>query len=223
MGNCNINCCKCIEKKETKFIHNISLNSNISHETRLKLLRPIDLSKIIINPKSNMDNKKDEKNYIYTIEENSRKERFNDNTNEDYNDKDIFIKYFKKKIKDRNLSPNKRYDNFLDTLKKENEKENNSHFIIRDNNKLIDGEDKEEDIEVKDIKSPLILPRYFRTNFKSNKNSYMKYFEKIEESKNNLDMTHKYKIKPNNIINSFPIKYNYQKDKYITYFTDDNI
>ena len=51
----------------------------------------------------------------------------------------------------------------------------------------------------------------------------MKYFEKIEESKNNLDMTHKYKIKPNNIINSFPIKYNYQKDKYITYFTDDNI
>ena len=63
-------------------------------------------------------------------------------------------------------------------------------------------------------KTPINVPVCLRTNFKRAKNTYSKYFDKIEDSKQNLDMTDNNKNRQKKISNIFPTKYN-QKDKYI--------
>ena len=207
MGNCNINCCKSIEKKETQFnpISNYSYCSSINiHLNKLKQLNPINISKILVQ-----NNNKKDKNYFHSSEdEKNSMKKYTDNTYSDTNYKDISFKYSKKTTKDRFQSPNNRYT----IISGKSKRKENFYNNIR-----------EEDVEIDEIKSPLIFPRYLRTNFKNSKNSiYSKYFENIEECRKSLELTLKVKNPQNNISNYFPIKYNYQRDKYITYFTDDN-
>ena len=220
MGNCNIDCCKCIEKKETQFnpISNHSyISSNTIHINKLKQLNPINLSKILIIQNS----KQEDKNRLYPLEDekNYSIKKYSENTYSDTNYKDISFKYSKKTTKDRFPSQNNRYVVISDNLKRK-EKLNS----INKNNSLNEN-NKEEDVEINEIKSPLICPRYLLTNFKNSKNNsiYSKYFENIEDFRKNLELTQKVKNPQNNISSYFPIRYNYQRDKYITYFTDDNL
>ena len=62
------------------------------------------------------------------------------------------------------------------------------------------------------------MPRYFH-NYNTLKNKTNK--KNLEESSKDLDLTGNYQSF--RLSNMLPIKYNYHKDKYITYFTDDNI
>ena len=217
MGNCNIDCCKCIEKKETQFntISNHSyITSNSIYINKLKQLNPINISKILVH-----NNKKDDKNNLYALEDEKSysTKKYTENTYSDTNYKETSFKYSKKTTKDRFKSQNNRYIIIPDNLKRKEK------ITIIKNNKFNSENNKEEDVEINEIKSPLICPRYLRTNFKNSKNSiYSKYFENIEDCRKNLELTQKVKNPQNNISNYFPIKYNYQRDKYITYFTDDN-
>jgi len=238
MGNCNLDCCKCIDKKETQ-INNLSSHSNNkfkNNKYKLNQIRPIEVSQLLVLQNNTKDNINDEKNSIYTLEneKNILKEKYNNNTHSDTNHRDISLKYSKKGKKERFFSPNYRYDNIFNILKsktKEKEKEKDKNIK---NNKYKDKENKEnkdnnylckeEDVEINDSKSPNIVPRFFHTNYKRSKiTMYSKYFENINESKKELDMTGRNKNTTNKISNIFPIKYNYSKDKYITYFTDENI
>ena len=65
--------------------------------------------------------------------------------------------------------------------------------------------------------------RYYNTNFKSSNVSFIKYFEKIEDNSKNFDMTDNSKVSQIRLTKIFPFKFNYQKDKYINYFADDDI
>ena len=67
------------------------------------------------------------------------------------------------------------------------------------------------------------MERYNNTNFKSSNVSFLKYFEKIEDNSKNFDMTANDRNDHKRLSNIFPIKFNYQKEKYINYFADDSI
>ena len=231
MGNCNINCCKCIEKKETQYnqISNRSNKTSSNHKNKLKQNMQIDYSHIFIIQENNEENKKAEKNTLNTLEEDkySINKRNNESIYIDINNKDVSFKYSKKTTKDKFYNPNNRYQNMIDTFRrKEIEKENNINLNIDkiNDNKLNNESNQEEDVVINEIKSPPITPRYLRPKFNTAKNSpYSKCFERIEDCKKNLEQTEKLKNRPYRITHFFPIKYNYQKDKYITYFTDDNL
>ena len=50
-----------------------------------------------------------------------------------------------------------------------------------------------------------------------------KYFEKLEDNSKNFDMTENHREERKRYTQTFPIKFNYEKDKYINYFADDSI
>ena len=221
MGNCNLDCCKCIDKKETQFnqISSRSLCSNSFHNKRQYQIRPLELANLLVIQK---DVKSDE--YTFEDEKNNKEKKYNDNTHSDTNYKDISFKYSKKSIVDKFYCPNNRYDNALDSLRRINPEKKINQKIdkkIRDFKTI----NREENVETNETKSPLIPPRYFLTNIKTSKNNiYCKYFENVEDSKNNQDITDTCKIKQNNLSSIFPLKYKNKTEKYITYFTDnDNI
>ena len=208
MGNCNMDCCKCIDKKETQFIKisNLSNQSNIYNRNKLNQIRPIEISQII---------------FIQKDDENKN----NENTNSDTNYKDISFKYSKKLIKDKFYSPNKRYDNVIPDSLRSKTKEKKSNSAIKNNKKKekkhSDEYNKEEDIVINENISPILSPRFLSTNFKTAKSAYSSYFEKIKDCRKKLEMTDKCKKSQNKISNIFPVKYN-QKKKYITFFTDND-
>ena len=210
MGNCNLDCCKCIDRKETQFsqIAYRSFSSNSYHKKRPNQISPIEISNLLVLQK---EIKSDEN--TFEDEKINKEKKYNENTRQDTYNKDISFKYSKKYIKDKFYSPNNRYDNILDTLKRKNQN-------IITGKKYIN---KEENIENNETKSPLITPRYFNTNFKTKKNNtYSKYFENNEDSKNNHNLSGNCKIKQNNLSSIFPFKYKYKTEKYITYFTDND-
>ncbi len=241
MGNCNMNCCRCIDKKETQINQMPSLSHKLSkcHTNKINQIRPIDISQILILQNNNKDYANDEKTSLYTLdnEKNTGRKKYNNNTISDLNG-DISLKYSKKKIKERFYSPNNRYDNIFETyksktkeiekektldMKNNNNKENNEDKKNKGNKENNDFFNKEEDAEINDSKSPNIIPRYLHTNFKTATNSaYSRYFDEIDNEKKKFVMTENNKNKTNNN-NIHPIKYNYLKDKYITYFTDENL
>ena len=212
MGNCNLKCCSCIEKKDTQYNQIASLPSGKSEPNQSLQRRECDFYDFLKFQNNNINKEKiQSKTSIHNIEDyknRGNENRYNEKTKET-NYKELSFKYSKKETNDRLHSPNNRYDNLFDTIKYEKNKIDK----YNENN-----ENKEEDIVVYERKSPTIRPRYFRTNFKTMKNNtYNKYFDKIEDAKKKLDMTENYH---NKLSNLFPIKYN--KDKYITYFTNDN-
>ena len=220
MGNCNMDCCKSIDKRETQFIQ-LSSKSNNFNPKKFNQIRPIEYSQIEFSSKDNIENKNEENKMIYGNEKKKIK-KYNENTNSDTNYKDITIKYSKKLVNDRFYSPNNRYDKNCQLLKsKTNENKNNNNNSLKIDNKDNNDYNKEEDIEINEKKSPIITPRYI-TNYKTAKSTYSKYFEHIEECRQKLEMTDKGKNRPNNISNIFPIKYN-KKKKYITFFTEDDL
>ena len=212
MGNCNLKCCSCIERKDTYYNQISSHPSQKREFNQSQQNRECDFYDLLTFQNIFINNeKKQVKTNVHTIEDYKNKNnwnKYNEKTKET-NYKEISFKYSKKETNDRYYSPNNRYDNIFDTIKYEKNKIDK----YNENN-----ENKEEDIVVYERKSPTITPRYFRTNFKTIKNNtYNKYFDKIEDAKKKLDMTENYH---NKITNLFPIKYN--KDKYITYFTNDD-
>ena len=208
MGNCNMGCCRCIEKKETNQISTRLYKSSF-HKNKLNKNRSLDISHILIDPKDNTENKKLDNHSLFHLNRKEEKNKVKKNNNEKtnfQNYKDISFKHSRNSTKDRFYSPNNRYIN-----------NNNTN-----DNKDFNEYNKEEDFEIIAKHSPTNSPRNVTTNFKTNKNTHSKYFDKIEECKKNLDMTENNKNKQNKMLNNFPIKYN-EKNKYINYFTDDNI
>ena len=227
MGDCNLECCRCIEKKETQFNQissQPSFNNNL-YINRCNQIKCLGYSDLIIQ-KNNKDSRSEKKSSIQTIEEekNFGKKKYDDKTKPDSNYKEISLKYSRNNTRNRFYSPNNRYQNNLDNLYGEirkktinNTKNNNCEYFENYG-------DNEEDIVIVERKSPPIRTRYFHTNFRKLKNNtYNKYFDKIEDNKKELDMTEFYKKYQNINNNTFQVKYNYHKDKYITYFTDDNM
>ena len=212
MGNCNLKCCSCIERKGT-YYNQITSHPSYKSELNQSLhSRECGFYNLLTFQNMNINNEKIQgKTITHTIEDYKNKKNSNkyDEKTKETNYKEISFKYSKKETNDRLYSPNNRYDNIFDTIKYEKNKIDK----YNENN-----ENKEEDIVVYERKSPTIRPRYFRTNFKTMKNNtFNKYFDKIEDAKKKLDMTEN---NHNKISNLFPINYN--KDKYITYFTNDN-
>ena len=96
------------------------------------------------------------------------------------------------------------------TIKKENNNDNNFN--------------KEKEVKMKDVKFQNITPRYLHTDFKTDKNIvHSRYFDEIGKDKNKLQLNGNNKKRISNNENTFPKRYSNLKDKYITYFTDENI
>ena len=235
MGNCNMDCCRCIDRKETQINQMPSLSQKLSkcHKNKLNQIRPIEFSQILILQTNNKDNANDEKTSLYTLEneKNTVRKKYNNNTLSDING-DILLKYSKKNQKEKFYSPNNRYvnDNIntFETLKsktKEMEKDQSSKdiYIKKEKNNEIYF-NKEKEVEMIDAKSQNITPRYLHTDFKTDKNSvYSKYFDDIEKDKNKFELNGNNKKRINNYEKTIPKRYNNLKEKYITYFTDENI
>jgi len=219
MGNCNMECCRYIDKKETQ-INQISNKPSYAknyYKNRMNQIKPSHLPKLLIQ-KNNRDeeNKTQQNNSIHFIEDgmNTRRKIFNENTKSDFSYREISLKFSKKTTLDRSYSPNTRYEHLSDTLKSDKNKDNEK--LNEKNNYRPD-----EDLVIINRRSPDIMPRYFH-NYNTLKNkTNKKNLEKLEEFSKDLDLTGNYQSY--RLSNMFPIKYNYHKDKYITYFTDDNI
>ena len=117
----------------------------------------------------------------------------------------------KKKLYPENIDKNQsnkdnQYSNILNF-------DTNTKYFEEINNK--EGADEEK-------KSNFTL-RYNNTNINSANASFLKYFEKIEDNSKNFDMTLNDKNNKKRLSNIIPIRFNYQKEKYINYFADDSI
>ena len=220
MGNCNLNCCRCIEKKETQ-LNQISTNhldtSTKNDECKDKIvpIKIIECSKYVSTQKENKDSKYEEKISFYSLDDDDKNEtkrsnktnKFNETTQSCTNSKDVSFIFSKKNI-------NSRYDCSTPELnlksnKNDTNKENNNFDNISEYN-------NEEDEEINEKIKPFNSYGYYSIDFKkSNFNIYYFDNKNIEDKK-----TQGINIKHSNI---FPYKYNYQKDKYISYFSDDNI
>ena len=211
-------CCRYIDKKDTQ-INQISNKPSFAKNLykNRNQIKPLNLPKLLIQ-KNNRDeeNKTQQNKSIHAIEDDilTKRKILNENTKSDFSPREISLKFSKKTTLDRSYSPNTRYEHLCDTLKSDK---------MRDNEKLNEKNNykHDEDMVIINRKSPDIMPRYFH-NYNTLKNKVnKKNLEKLEESSKDLDLTGNYQSY--RLSSMFPIKYNYHKDKYITYFTDDNI
>ena len=209
MGNCNLNCCKCIEKKETKInqisLHNQYINDIIPINTK-------DCLKYIIIQKDNKDSKLEEKVSFYSLDDDEKNEtkrtyKYNETTQSFTNSKDVSYNFSKKNINDRYFDRDPEIN--LKNEEKDVNKEVTNYQIGNDIN-------KDENEKISNINKKVNNYGYHSINMKkSNYNIY--YFESKNMDNNinqGIDLNHSHII---------PNKYNYQKDKYISYFTDDNL
>lgn len=209
MGNCNLNCCKCIEKKETK-INQISL-----HKQYINDIIPIntkDCLKYIIIQKDNKDSKLEEKVSFYSLDDDEKNEtkrtnKYNETTQSFTNSKDVSYNFSKKNINERY------FDRDPEINLKNEEKDVNKKVT---NYQIINNSNKDENEKRSNINKKVNNYGCYSINMKkSNYNIY--YFESKNMDDNinqGIDLNHSHII---------PNKYNYQKDKYISYFTDDNL
>ena len=195
-----VNCCNCIEKKETQLnqISNQRCTKNSNSKNRISAIKTIEF----INLKDTKKNKFEDKLSFFSLDEeekNATKRSNKSNTNK-YNEttqsytisKDISFKYTKKDENTKYFQEIKSEDKIND-LNIENNKDENCETININN------------------------PKYYNTDCKrSNFNIYFNSYDinKIDEN-NSQGFTLNYSNS-----NCFPIKYNYRKDKYISYFTD---
>lgn len=211
-GNCDLDCFYCIEKKETKF-DILAKNNNriipkkdaILSQVRQAEYRLVSGNKIIKN---------DDITSVFTIDENTFRKKFNEISEThlmgNNNSKDISQQITKRKLIIDNNEQNQN-----------NQDNQNSNILNLDTNaKYFDEINKEAVNEEKKSESTL---RYNNTNFKSANVSFLKYFEKIEDNSKNFEMTAIDKNTQRRLTNIFPIKFNYEKEKYINYFADDSL
>ena len=211
-GNCDLDCFYCIEKKETKF-DILAKNNNriipkkdaILSQVRQAEYRLVSGNKIIKN---------DDITSVFTIDENTFRKKFNEISEThlmgNNNSKDISQQITKRKLIIDNNEQNQN-----------NQDNQNSNILNLDTNaKYFDEINKEAVNEEKKSESTL---RYNNTNFKTANVSFLKYFEKIEDNSKNFEMTAIDKNTQRRLTNIFPIKFNYEKEKYINYFADDSL
>lgn len=208
MGNYNLNCCNCIEKKDTQFItiSNNHYSSNIIYKKRKIPIKTIEFSKLNSQRENNTYSLEEDDKYM-----SKRSNKCNEITQSNTNYKDTTIKC---------SIPRKNYknENIFQDL-------NNDYKIGDINTKSNNGEtkedfNKEKNIDVDEKCSNFISLRYYNTEFKKSiLNIYLEHFnnKKDKNNKNGIDDSDGL-----NRSNKFPLKYNYQKDKYISFFTDES-
>ena len=208
MGNCNLNCCNCIEKKETQINH-ISNKKDESeiYKNRINPIKKIEFSNFV------KDNKYDASFYSLDDDDKNATKRTNKTNTNKLNDTTQSISFYK----DISFKYSKKIENnlFNETANKNkndlniNVKEDKDIFIYE--NKKID-----EFTETNNGKREFNNLKYYNTDFKKSKFSiYLNYVnnKNIDNNNQGISINHS---------NVFPLRYNYQKDKYISYFTEDN-
>ena len=215
MGNCSycdIDCFYCIEKKETKFDF---INPNIKKiipkkEPSFSQVRQAEYTFVSTNKRI----KNDDITSVFTIDDNTLKKKFNESHESHLlgyiNSKEMSLQIQKQKLYTENIDKNQTNKDIHDS----------NLLNFETNTKYFDEINKEGTEEEK--KSDFTL-RYNNTNINSANVSFLKYFEKIEDNSKNFDMTLNDKNNKKRLSNILPIKFNYQKEKYINYFADDSI
>ena len=215
MGNCSycdIDCFYCIEKKETKFdFINPNINKIIpKKEPSFSQVRQAEYTFVSANKRI----KNDDITSVFTIDDNTLKKKFNESHESHLlgyiNSKEMSLQIQKQKLYTENIDKNQTNKDIHDS----------NLLNFETNTKYFDEINKEGTEEEK--KSDFTL-RYNNTNFKSTNVSFLKYFEKIEDNSKNFDLTVNDKNNPKRLTNIFPIKFNYEKEKYINYFADDSL
>ena len=207
MGNCKLNCCNCIEKKETQINHLSDKKPETEiYKKRMNPFKKIEFSNLV------KDNKYEISFYSLDDDDKNATKRTNKTNTNKLNEtsqsfiftKDISFKYSKK--------------NEINISQELNEK-NKKDLDIKDNKDIdFDKNNKDDDIEIDNEKREFNNPIYYKTDCKNSKfNIYFNYMN----SKNSETGNSNQGISLNHS-NVFPLRYNYQKDKYISYFTDDN-
>ena len=215
MGNCSycdIDCFFCIEKKETKFdFINPNINKIIpKKEPSFSQVRQAEYTFVSANKRI----KNDDITSVFTIDDNTLKKKFNESHESHLlgyiNSKEMSLQIQKQKLYTENIDKNQTNKDIHDS----------NLLNFETNTKYFDEINKEGTEEEK--KSDFTL-RYNNTNINSANVSFLKYFEKIEDNSKNFDMTLNDKNNKKRLSNILPIRFNYQKEKYINYFADDSI
>jgi hypothetical protein len=215
MGNCSycdIDCFYCIEKKETKFdFINPNINKIIpKKEPSFSQVRQAEYTFVSTNKRI----KNDDITSVFTIDDNTLKKKFNESHESHLlgyiNSKEMSLQIQKQKLYTENIDKNQTNKDIHDS----------NLLNFETNTKYFDEINKEGTEEEK--KSDFTL-RYNNTNINSANVSFLKYFEKIEDNSKNFDMTLNDKNNKKRLSNILPIRFNYQKEKYINYFADDSI
>ena len=215
MGNCSycdIDCFYCIEKKETKFdFINPNINKIIpKKEPSFSQVRQAEYTFVSTNKRI----KNDDITSVFTIDDNTLKKKFNESHESHLlgyiNSKEMSLQIQKQKLYTENIDKNQTNKDIHDS----------NLLNFETNTKYFDEINKEGTEEEK--KSDFTL-RYNNTNINSANVSFLKYFEKIEDNSKNFDMTWNDKNNKKRLSNILPIRFNYQKEKYINYFADDSI
>ena len=202
----NFNCCNCIEKKETQInqLSNLRKTSNEPIQKRINLIKTIEFSKFI---KDNKDIYYEEKSsFISSDEEDKNATKRTNKTNNKFNENSQSFSFLKD-ISLKNIKNNGNYQHG-----NINQDINNKNKYINNINNINDIDEK---IEMKENKSIGKDYKLYNTDHKKSKfNIYMKSLEdKVREENYNKGMIL-------NHSNNFPLKYNYQKNKYISYFSE---
>ena len=211
-GSCEMDCLYCIERKETKFdFINQKINQIIpKNETNFSQVRQFEYTFVSATKKV----KNDDITSVFTVDENTMRKKFNEN-----NENNLIDYYYPKEMFSLQIL-NKKLDSDVNS-QNINEQENVNNLLNLDTNRKYFEEINKEKSE-EDMKNNSTL-RYNNTNFKSANVSFLKYFEKIEDNSKNFDFTLNNKDAKQRLTTIFPIKFNYHKDKYINYFTDNSI
>ena len=155
-------------------------------------------------------------NNTYSLEEDEKymskqSNKYNEITQSNTNCKDTTIKcsILRKNLKNENIFKDLSNEyKISDNNTKRNNEENNEDF------------NKEKSIDVDEKCSNFISLRYYNTEFKrSILNIYLEHFNKKKDKSNKNGINESDAL---NRSNKFPLKYNYQKDKYISFFTDES-
>ena len=211
-GSCDIDCFYCIEKKETKFDFVNQITNRIIPKKESIFSKERQVEYTFISTTKRIKN--DDITSVYTLDENTLRKKLNESHESHLigynNSKELSLQTQKNNLISDNNKQNKI-----------NEENQNSNILNIDTNiKYFEEMNKEANEEEKRSDNTL---RYNNTNFKSANVSFLKYFEKIEDNSKNFDMTANDRNTQKRLTNIFPIKFNYQKEKYINFFADDSL
>ena len=224
MGSCSyceVDCFSCIERQETKYSFINQKKAENPPKKEIKIIKPQEGDFTLMSTFKRFKN--DDMTSVHSIEENIYKKNNMENYNNsiyEYNNKEneIIVKNLKSEININN-NKSKNYNTNINENCINND--NISNALNEDtNNKYFEEMNKEGTEEEKRSEGTF---RYYNTNFKSSNVSFIKYFEKIEDNSKNFDMTDNSKVSQIRLTKIFPFKFNYQKDKYINYFADNDI
>ena len=180
------------------------------NETNFSQVRQFEYTFVSANKKV----KNDDITSVFTVDENTIRKKFNEN-----NENNLIDYYYPKEMYSLQIL-NQKYDSDINSQNLNEQEYGNNLLNLDTNRKYFEEINKEKSEEDKKNNSTL---RYNHTNFKSANISFLKYFEKIEDNSKNFDLTLNNKEDRKRLTTIFPIKFNYHKDKYINYFTDNSI